>query len=553
MKNIALAICLLIANLSFAQSREAGTTQDTGFVRILANGKTVALSATQLSALVGGGGGGLVDADYGDVTVSGGGTVMTIDNTAVTNAKILSLDAGKLTSGTMPANFAFTSGLNSTLNLRYNNGNPAVLISDLTSETSIFSKDGAKYVSANNTEVLFGAGGTQMAYNGGELRWYDSDITNYVGFKPPATASLTANYTLTLPVDDGLPGQVWSTDGTGIMSWVTPVGGTNVISPALLTADQNDYAPTGIAAATDIRLSGDANFREISGLTTGAFGRAIKIRIVGSFPVVFLARSTLSSAANRFNMQKSVVAYPGTTVSFAYDNTDLNWVLDANTDPVMSSRTNIYTWNGGSSATADQPVYGFAASGAGAALVSNPAAALTPTGHWRISTGTTATGTANVFFPKTSNAFMYFSTGYVHNTSIIQVGTLSTATDRFVVDVKCGSTPQTPSTGTNNSYGFTYTDNVNGGRWQCYTRSGAGVTTTIDSGVTTTSTPTNLTTEVNYLGTKVRFYINGVYVGQSATNMPSATGMGGSVNIIKSVGTGLGLVAVLGWRTEHHF
>lgn len=104
MKNIALAICLLIANLSFAQSREAGTTQDTGFVRILANGKTVALSATQLSALVGGGGGGLVDADYGDVTVSGGG--ISFNNLTVREASIV----GTSISGGGTLNFSVRDG-----------------------------------------------------------------------------------------------------------------------------------------------------------------------------------------------------------------------------------------------------------------------------------------------------------------------------------------------------------------------------------------------------------------------------------------------------------
>lgn len=35
-----------------------------------------------------------------------------------------------------------------------------------------------------------------------------------------APSSIAANYTLTLPVDDGTPGQVWATDGTGTLSWV---------------------------------------------------------------------------------------------------------------------------------------------------------------------------------------------------------------------------------------------------------------------------------------------------------------------------------------------
>ena len=552
MKNIAFVLSLFISTSVFGQFRQTGNTSDTGFVRILANGRTVALTAAQLTTLVGGGGG-LSDGDYGDVTVSGSGTVMTIDNTAVTNAKILSVAASKLTSGTLPSSFAFTAASGSTLNLNYNDGSPAVLISDLVPEVSMFSKDGGEYVSANNTEVILGSGTSQMAYNGGELRWYDSDLTNYVGIKPPATASLTTNYTLTLPVDDGTTGQVLQTDGAGTTSWVTQVGGTNVISPATLTSDQIDYAPTGIASATDIRISGDANFREISGLTTGALGRVVKFRIVGSNPLVFVARSTLSAAANRFNMQQSVVAYPGTSVIFAYDATSSNWVLESHVDPVMSSRTNIYNFNNGSATAGDHSTFTFAVSGTGAALVSNPAATNTPSGFWRISTGTTATGTACVYYPKTNHAFAYFTKGYFHSTAVVQVGALSTGTDRFTVDVKNGSAPQTPSTGTVNSFGFRYSDNVNGGRWECYSTNSGGTTTTLDSGVTTGITPINLTTEVNFLGTRVRFYIDGTYIGQIATNLPTSTGIGGSVNIVKSIGTGLGLVAVLGWRTEHHF
>ena len=108
MKNIAFVLSLFISTSVFGQFRQTGNTSDTGFVRILANGRTVALTAAQLTTLVGGGGG-LSDGDYGDVTVSGSGTVMTIDNTAVTNAKILSVAASKLTSGTLPSSFAFTA------------------------------------------------------------------------------------------------------------------------------------------------------------------------------------------------------------------------------------------------------------------------------------------------------------------------------------------------------------------------------------------------------------------------------------------------------------
>ena len=43
--------------------------------------------------------------------------------------------------------------------------------------------------------------------------------------KAPATADLTADYTLTLPEDDGLVNQVLKTNGSGVLSWVDQAAG----------------------------------------------------------------------------------------------------------------------------------------------------------------------------------------------------------------------------------------------------------------------------------------------------------------------------------------
>lgn len=63
-------------------------------------------ATTAINALIagGGGGGGVADGDKGDITVSGGGTVWTIDASAVTDAKIAAVAWGKLTG--VPAVFA---------------------------------------------------------------------------------------------------------------------------------------------------------------------------------------------------------------------------------------------------------------------------------------------------------------------------------------------------------------------------------------------------------------------------------------------------------------
>ena len=51
----------------------------------------------------------------------------------------------------------------------------------------------------------------------GQIDFYDNDDSNYLTVKAPATIS--ANYTLTLPTTDGDSGQVLTTDGAGVLTW----------------------------------------------------------------------------------------------------------------------------------------------------------------------------------------------------------------------------------------------------------------------------------------------------------------------------------------------
>jgi hypothetical protein len=53
-----------------------------------------------------------------------------------------------------------------------------------------------------------------------QVRYADSDSSNYVAIQSPGT--VTANYTLTLPDTAGTNGQVLSTNGSGVLSWITP-------------------------------------------------------------------------------------------------------------------------------------------------------------------------------------------------------------------------------------------------------------------------------------------------------------------------------------------
>ena len=55
-----------------------------------------------------------------------------------------------------------------------------------------------------------------------DLRFADSDSSNWVAFQAPATVA--SNVTWTLPAADGSTGQILSTDGSGTLSWASGVG-----------------------------------------------------------------------------------------------------------------------------------------------------------------------------------------------------------------------------------------------------------------------------------------------------------------------------------------
>lgn len=57
-----------------------------------------------------------------------------------------------------------------------------------------------------------------------DLRLADSNSSNWVAFQAPATVA--ANVTWTLPATDGTNGQMLSTNGSGVLSFSTPSGGT---------------------------------------------------------------------------------------------------------------------------------------------------------------------------------------------------------------------------------------------------------------------------------------------------------------------------------------
>lgn len=102
------------------------------------------------------------------------------------------------------------------------------------------------------------------------------------------------------------------------------------ITPAQITADQNDYAPTGFSTASTLRLSTDAT-RTITSLAGGTDGRLILIENVGGFNIVLEDASASGTAANRFALGASLTLTPRDGCILRYDATDSRWVKIATT------------------------------------------------------------------------------------------------------------------------------------------------------------------------------------------------------------------------------
>lgn len=121
--------------------------------------------------------------------------------------------------------------------------------SDWTSATKLATQ------SAINTTFMPKSGGAftgDVTLNAqSDLRFADSDSSNWVAFQSPAT--ITANVTWTLPNADGSAGQFLSTNGTGTLSWSNTGTATNATN---LSGGAAGSIPYQTAASTTTFLAG---------------------------------------------------------------------------------------------------------------------------------------------------------------------------------------------------------------------------------------------------------------------------------------------------------
>lgn len=129
----------------------------------------------------------------------------------------------------------------------------------------------------------------------------------------------------------GVDGWVYNPTTTSMSSYHTATniasGGIVVnsfLTPAQITSNQNDYAPTGINRSYIIRLSSDAS-RDITGIVAGRDGEKKILINVGSADIVLRDENASSTAANRFALTADLTLVGDDTAEIWYDGTTDRW------------------------------------------------------------------------------------------------------------------------------------------------------------------------------------------------------------------------------------
>jgi trimeric autotransporter adhesin len=209
----------------------------------------------------------------GDVTASGTGSVAaTIANDAVTFAKMQNIATDRIL-GRDSAGSGDVEELSLGTGLAIAGG--ALTLSDTTDDDSFATLLGVcgngfvphraggvwtclEATDANTVSTLVrrdGAGSfiaTQATLNNLRL----NNAGSFVNISTP----VGANYNLTLPIDDGTPSQVLQTDGSGVLTWVTPSSGTgDFLANGTVPMTGAFRAIPGTAAAPGYTFVGDTN------------------------------------------------------------------------------------------------------------------------------------------------------------------------------------------------------------------------------------------------------------------------------------------------------
>ena len=360
---------------------------------------------------------------------------------------------------------------------------------------------------------------------------------NYFSEQAASPSTPSSGYTTIYPKTDGA---TYVKSDAGLE---TNIAGT-IISPSQLTSDQDNYNPTGFAAARLIYIDSDNGMRAITSMALGLNGEEKTFINDGTYPIYFPADHPDGSSNNRIKFTEDIILMPKRSITFIAEAGNSNYWHPINYYPQKSGNIIQMEFIPGGTASSDYGVQTVVSSGTGAASTSTSATSTIPLGNYSLSTGTTATGGSNLYVTKNGVSPFYYGASHLTLTHLVYIPTLSNGTDSFTVYSQFTGSPSGVGFTWANSAGIIYSHGLNGGNWTGYT---ADVSTTnkVNLNVAVAAnTSYLLRTEIDKSRTEVRFYINDVYVGRSTSNIPAAGTAGASCGIKKGVGTSARTVSV---------
>jgi hypothetical protein len=314
----------------------------------------------------------------------------------------------------------------------------------------------------------------------------------------------------------------------------------SVITPPMITAAQNNYNPSGWSAATLVRLSGDGGFRAINGFAAGVNGEIKTLVNAGQFALYLAPEHTGSTAANRITYKEEIIIPEGESVQIYYDGTLSRWVPITPPAPGyrVADRGVYYDQMPSRMPTAVSENFPFFIWGSIQLLNGNPTAN-EPFVFWDMNTGSTPSGGSGMAYVRELEEMAYVGTCHmVAKTYCKTPAVLSDASNSYYYFLRLADFPSSGFWNQNNSLGIRYRHEVNGGRFECYSRNGSGTDVTVDSGVLVEANKDyELAVTLNKTNTEATFFINGAVVGRITSGLPSGVAVGPSQQLEKTAGS----------------
>ena len=324
----------IAANADVTSTKQIGDLSNVNTTGV-ADGKILKYQASSGNFIIaddgGGGGASLTNGDKGDITVANVGTVsesFTIDNAVVTGAKIANQT---ITAANLAANSVITNVIDD-----QNITTAKIADSNVTSAKiagQAVTKDKTNFISTSS------AAGLEIKGTSGQSEGYIqlNCAENSHGVKiksPPHSAN--ANYTLTLPNNDGNANQVLKTDGSGGLDWVNQTTDTNTtysagtgltLSGTTFSVDAIDKITEGNTEAEVVDTGSDGHFK-----VTTEGSEKFRVATNGNVGIGSNSPSELLQIYDASgNPTINVRANNQNTASLKLENDDGDWTISSGT------------------------------------------------------------------------------------------------------------------------------------------------------------------------------------------------------------------------------